>query len=92
MGGIDHEMPERREHTLTIAAYLSSLDVGGEIDLIGQLRDVHLEPLLHLVQGLRVGLVADKGDSQTLGTKPTISKSEKATKDSIVKIAIQTKK
>ena len=78
MGGINHEMPERQGHTLTIAAYLSSLDVGGEIDLVRQLRDVHLEPLLHLVQGLGVGLVADEGDSQTFGTKPTISKSEKS--------------
>ena len=77
MGGINHEMPERQGHTLTIAAYLSSLDVGGEIDLVGQLRDVHLKPLLHLVQGLRVRLVADEGDSQTLGTKPTILMSEK---------------
>ena len=65
-------MPERQGQTLTIAAYLSSLDVGGEIDLVRQLRDVHLEPLLHLVQGLGIRLVADEGDSQTLGTKPTI--------------------
>ena len=62
---------------MAIVAYSSSLNVGGEIDLVGQLRDVHLEPLLHLVQGLGVRLVADKGDSQTLGTKPAeISMSE----------------
>ena len=49
---------------------LSSLDVGWEINLIRQLSDVHLEPLLHLIEGLGVGLVTDKGDGQTLGAKP----------------------
>ena len=50
--------------------HLSSLDVWGEINLIRQLSDVHLEPLLHLIEGLRVRLIADKGDGQTLGAKP----------------------
>ena len=42
--------------------HLSPLDVAGEVDLVGQLSDVHLEPLLHLVQGLRVRLVTNEGD------------------------------
>ena len=50
--------------------HLSPLDVAGEVDLVGQLGDVHLEPLLHLVQGLRVRLVTNEGDGQTLGTEP----------------------
>ena len=49
---------------------LSSLDVGGEIDLVWELGDVDLEPLLHVVQGLRVRLVGNEGDAQTLGTEP----------------------
>ena len=42
--------------------HLSPLDVAGEVDLVGQLGDVHLEPLLHLVQSLRVRLVTYEGD------------------------------
>ena len=49
---------------------LSALDVAGEIDLVGQLRDVHLEALLHLVEGLGVRLVRHEGDGQALGTEP----------------------
>ena len=41
---------------------LAPLDVRGEVDLVGQLGDVHLEPLLHLVQSLRVRLVTYEGD------------------------------
>merc|ERR1719264_2520225 len=52
-------------------ARLSPLNVRGEVNLVGRLRDVHLDPLLHLVQGLRVRLVTDKGDGQTLGTEPS---------------------
>ena len=42
--------------------HLSPLDVAGEVDLVGQLGDVHLEPLLHLVQSLRVRLVTYERD------------------------------
>ena len=45
---------------------LASLDVGREVDLVGQLGDVHLEPLLHLVQDLGVRLLGHEGDGQTL--------------------------
>ena len=45
---------------------LAALDVRGEIDLVGQLGDVHLEPVLDVVQGLGVGLVRHKGNGQTL--------------------------
>ena len=50
---------------------LTSLNVAAEVDLVRQLSDVHLESVLDLVENLGVGLVADEGDSQTLGTKPT---------------------
>ena len=49
---------------------LSALDVAGQIDLVGQLRDVHLEALLHLVEGLGVRLVRHEGDGQALGAEP----------------------
>ena len=49
---------------------LSSLNVGGEIDLVGQLRDVHLEPLLDLIQRLGIRLVTDEGNGQAFGSKP----------------------
>ena len=45
---------------------LSALDVGGEVDLVGQLRDVNLEPLLHLVENLGVSLLTHHGDGKTL--------------------------
>ena len=45
---------------------LTSLDVGGEVDLVGQLGDVDLEAVLDLVQDLGVGLVGDEGHGETL--------------------------
>jgi hypothetical protein len=45
---------------------LTALDVGGEVDLLGQLCDVHLEPLLHLVQDLGVRLLRHESDGQAL--------------------------
>ncbi len=45
---------------------LTALDVGGEVDLLGQLCDVHFEPLLHLVQDLGVGLLRHESDGQAL--------------------------
>merc|ERR1719361_1316118 len=68
---IDLEMRGNRDTLEASKLHDSSpLNVRGEIDLVRQLRDVHLKPLLHLIQGLSVRLVADEGDGQTLGTKP----------------------
>ena len=49
----------------------ASLDVGGEVDLVGQLGDVHLEPVLDLVEDLGVGLVRHERDGETLGAEST---------------------
>ena len=54
---------DRRTFENPGGVHLSPLDVAGEVDLVGQLGDVHLEPLLHLVQSLRVRLVTYEGDS-----------------------------
>ena len=71
VGDIDLEMRGNRDTLEASKLHDSSpLNVRGEIDLVRQLRDVHLKPLLHLIQGLSVRLVADEGDGQTLGTKP----------------------
>ena len=51
--------------------FSTSLDVGREIDLVRQLRDVDLEPVLDLVEDLGVGLVGDEGDGQALGAEAT---------------------
>ena len=48
---------------------LATLDVGGEVDLVGQLRDVDLEAVLYLVQDLGVALVRDEGDGEALENK-----------------------
>jgi hypothetical protein len=45
---------------------LTALDVGGEVNLLWQLCDVHLEPLLHLVQDLGVRLLRHESDGQAL--------------------------
>jgi hypothetical protein len=45
---------------------LTALDVGGEVNLLRQLCDVHLEPLLHLVQDLGVRLLRHESDGQAL--------------------------
>ena len=50
---------------------LASLNVAAEVNLVRQLSDVHLEPVLYLVENLGVGLVAHEGDGQTLGTEPS---------------------
>ena len=49
---------------------LAALNVAAEVNLVGQLSDVHLESVLDLVENLSVGLVTDEGDGQTLGTEP----------------------
>ena len=48
---------------------LAALDVRREVNLVGQLADVDLEPVLHLVEGLGVGLVRHEGDSEALGAE-----------------------
>lgn len=47
------------------------LTVGGDVDVGGHLGDVHIEPILHRVQHLRIVLVAHKGDRQTFGAEAT---------------------
>merc|ERR1719414_2419040 len=53
--------------------HLSTLNVTAEVNLIWQLSDVHLEPVLHLVEDLGVALVTDEGDGQTLGAESASS-------------------
>ena len=48
---------------------LSSLNVTAQINLIRQLGDVDLEPILNLVENLGVPLITHKGDGQPLGTE-----------------------
>ncbi len=48
---------------------LSTLDIRGEVDFFRQFRDIHLESLLDRVQGLRVCLVRDECDGQTLHSR-----------------------
>ena len=50
--------------------HLSTLNITAEVNLVWQLGDVDLEPVLDLVENLGVALVTDEGDGQTLGTKP----------------------
>lgn len=47
------------------------LTVGGDVDFVRQFGHVDLEAVLHVVQGLGVGLVGDKSDGQTFGSKST---------------------
>merc|ERR1719237_716083 len=55
--------------SVTLALFLAPLDVRGEVDLVGQLADVDLEPVLDLVERLGVGLVRHEGDGQALGAE-----------------------
>ena len=48
---------------------LSSLNVTAQINLIRQLSDVDLEPILNLVENLGVTLITHKGDGQPLGAE-----------------------
>ena len=50
---------------------LTPFNVAAEIDLVRQLSDVHLEPILDLVEDLGVSFIADEGDGQTLGAEST---------------------
>ena len=49
--------------------HLSTLNITAEVNLVWQLGDVDLEPVLNLVEDLGVALVTDEGDGQTLGAK-----------------------
>ena len=48
---------------------LSSLNVAAEVNLVRQLCDVNLEPVLNLIENLGISLITDKGDGQTLGSE-----------------------
>ena len=61
-------------------------DVAKEIDLVRQLRDVHLEALLHIVEGLGVRLVRHQGDGQALGTEPGQKKLRKSPRSKLAGI------
>ena len=50
--------------------HLSTLNITAEVNLVWQLGDVDLEPVLDLVEDLGVSLVADEGDGQPLGAEP----------------------
>lgn len=56
--------------TIAKAATVGALTVGGDVDLIWKLTDVHLEAVLHIVQGAGVTFVRHKSDSQSFGAKP----------------------
>jgi hypothetical protein len=43
--------------------------VGRRVDDVGEGLDLHIKPLLHLVEHLAVGLAADERDGQALGAK-----------------------
>lgn len=47
------------------------LTVGGDVDFVRQLSHVDLEAVLHVIQGLGVGLVRHEGYGQTFGSEPT---------------------
>lgn len=46
------------------------LTVGGDVDLVGQLADVHLEAVLDVVERAGVAFVGHERDSQTFRAKP----------------------
>lgn len=50
-----------------------ALTVGGDVDLLGQLANVDLKAVLHVVQDLGIVLVGHKRDGQALGAKPACS-------------------
>ena len=52
---------------------LAAFNVTAQVDLVWELRDVHLEPVLDLVEDLGVALVRHEGDGETLGSKPASS-------------------
>ena len=52
------------------ASTVGALTVGGDVDLIWKLTDVHLEAVLHIVQDAGVALVRHKRDGQSFGAKP----------------------
>ena len=50
---------------------LATLNVTAQVDLIWELRDVHLESVLDLVEDLGIALVRHEGDGETFGSKPS---------------------
>lgn len=57
-----HKMQSTKKLTLTVR---------GDVNLIRQLSDVHLEAFLDVIQDLGIILIRHKGDGQTLCTKAT---------------------
>ena len=53
----------------SIPVVLTPLDVGAEVDFVRQLRNVHFEAVLDLVEHLGISFVRHEGDSQTLQMK-----------------------
>ena len=47
--------------------YQGYLTVGGDVDLVGELRHIDLKAVLHVVQGLGVRLVWHKCDGEAFG-------------------------
>ena len=54
-----------------LVSTLAAFNVTAQVDLVWELRDVHLEPVLDLVEDLGVSFIADEGDGQTLGAEST---------------------
>lgn len=50
-----------------------ALTVGGDVDFLGQLANIDLKAVLHVIQDLGVVLIGHKRDGQTLGAKPACS-------------------
>ena len=48
---------------------LATFNVTAQVDLVGQLRDVHFESVLDLVEDLGISLVRYEGDGETFGSK-----------------------
>uniref|UniRef100_A0A6B0UJ76 Putative secreted protein n=1 Tax=Ixodes ricinus TaxID=34613 RepID=A0A6B0UJ76_IXORI len=62
--------PSRRDAGVARSA---PLNVGGNVDLVGQLGDVDVKAVLDLVQCLGIRFVGDEGHCQALGTESSRS-------------------
>merc|ERR1719273_1574075 len=71
MGVIDTIFFSSKSFFLDSSCPLATLNVTAQVDLIWELRDVHLEPVLDLVEDLCIALVGHKGDGETFGSKPS---------------------
>merc|ERR1719273_1044003 len=71
MGVIDTIFFSSKSFFLDSSCPLATLNVTAQVDLIWELRDVHLEPVLDLVEDFCIALVRHKGDGETFGSKPS---------------------